>query len=264
MTLIEALILAVIEGLTEFLPVSSTGHMIIASTFMGIATDEFTKLFTVAIQFGAILSVVVLYFKRFLQGFNFYFKLGVAFIPTGILGLLLKDSVDSLLDNVTVVAASLLIGGILLLFIDKWFAKNETEGKQEVSLKTGVVIGFFQALAMVPGVSRSAATIVGGLTQKLTRKAAAEFSFFLAVPTMFAATLKSMWDSKELLSNSTNDEMMLLVVGNVAAFVVAYLAIKSFIGFLTKHGFKIFGYYRIVLGTVLLVLIICGYKLEMV
>lgn len=264
MTLIEALILAVVEGLTEFLPVSSTGHMIIASTFMGIAADEFTKLFTVAIQFGAILSVVVLYFKKFLQGFNFYFKLGVAFIPTGILGLLLKDSVDSLLENVLVVAIALLIGGIILLFVDKWFAKNETEGTEEVSLKTGVIIGTIQALAMIPGVSRSAATIIGGLTQKLTRKAAAEFSFFLAVPTMFAATLKSMWDSKELLSKSTNDELMLLIVGNVAAFVVAYLAIKTFIGFLTKHGFKVFGYYRIVLGTILLILILSGYNLEMI
>lgn len=264
MTLIEALILAVIEGLTEFLPVSSTGHMIIASTFMGIATDEFTKLFTVAIQFGAILSVVVLYFKKFLQGFNFYFKLGVAFIPTGILGLLLKDTVDGLLENVTVVAISLLLGGVILLFIDKWFAKNETEGTEEVSLKTGVIIGTVQALAMIPGVSRSAATIIGGLTQKLTRKAAAEFSFFLAVPTMFAATVKSLWDSKEMLSKSSNNEMLLLVVGNVAAFIVAYLAIKSFIGFLTKHGFKAFGYYRIVLGSVLLILILAGYKLEMV
>jgi undecaprenyl-diphosphatase len=264
MSLIEALILAVIEGLTEFLPVSSTGHMIIASTFMGIASDEFTKLFTVAIQFGAILSVVVLYFKKFLQGFNFYFKLGVAFIPTGILGLLLKDSVDSLLENVTVVAVSLLLGGILLLFIDKWFAKNETEGTEEVSLKTGIIIGTVQALAMIPGVSRSAATIFGGLTQKLTRKAAAEFSFFLAVPTMFAATLKSMWDSRELLTKSSNNEMLLLVVGNIAAFIVAYLAIKSFIGFLTKHGFKAFGYYRIVLGATLLILLLCGIKLEMV
>ncbi len=264
MTLIEALILAIVEGLTEFLPVSSTGHMIIASTFMGIASDEFTKLFTVAIQFGAILSVVVLYFKKFLQGFNFYFKLGVAFIPTGILGLLLKDSVDGLLENVMVVAIALLVGGIILLFVDKWFAKNETEGTEEVSLKTGVIIGTIQALAMIPGVSRSAATIIGGLTQKLTRKAAAEFSFFLAVPTMFAATLKSMWDSKELLSKSTNDELMLLIVGNVAAFVVAYLAIKTFIGFLTKHGFKVFGYYRIVLGTILLILILSGYNLEMI
>lgn len=264
MGIFEALILAIIEGLTEFLPVSSTGHMIIASTAMGIASDEFTKLFTVAIQFGAILSVVVVYFKKFLQGVNFYVKLAVAFIPTGILGLLLKDSVDSLLENVWVVAIALLVGGVILLFIDKWFAKNETEGTDEVSYKTGLIIGTFQALAMIPGVSRSAATIFGGLTQKLTRKAAAEFSFFLAVPTMCAATLKSMWDSKELLINSSNNELMLLIVGNIAAFIVAYLAIKSFIGFLTKYGFKAFGYYRIVLGSVLLILLLCGYKLEMV
>lgn len=178
MGIFEALILAIIEGLTEFLPVSSTGHMIIASKAMGIASDEFTKLFTVAIQFGAILSVVVVYFKKFLQGVNFYVKLAVAFIPTGILGLLLKDSVDSLLENVWVVAIALLVGGVILLFIDKWFAKNETEGTDEVSYKTGLIIGTFQALAMIPGVSRSAATIFGGLTQKLTRKAAAEFSFF--------------------------------------------------------------------------------------
>lgn len=264
MTLFESVILAVIEGLTEFLPVSSTGHMIIASKFMGIAGDEFTKLFTVAIQFGAILSVVVMYFKKFLQGFNFYFKLGVAFIPTGIIGLLLKDTVDSLLENVTVVAISLLVGGIILLFVDKWFAKNETEGTEEVSLKSGVIIGTIQAIAMVPGVSRSAATILGGLTQKLTRKAAAEFSFFLAVPTMFAATIKSIWDSKELLAASGNNEIMILVVGNVVAFIVAYLAIKSFIGFLTKRGFLIFGCYRIIVGLILLGLILGGYEFEMI
>ena len=264
MTLFEAIVLAVIEGLTEFLPVSSTGHMVIASTFMGIAADEFTKLFTVAIQFGAILSVVVVYFKRFFQGVNFYVKLFVAFIPTGIIGLLLKSSVDGLLENVTVVAVSLLAGGILLLFVDKFFAKNETEGTEEVSIKSALIIGTVQSVAMIPGVSRSAATIIGGLTQKLTRKAAAEFSFFLAVPTMFAATVKSMWDSKELLTNSTNNEMMYLVVGNVAAFIVAYLAIKSFIGILTKHGFRIFGYYRIALGLILLAMIFGGIKMEMI
>jgi len=264
MTLIEALILAVIEGLTEFLPVSSTGHMVIASTFMGIATDEFTKLFTVAIQFGAILSVVVVYFKRFFQGLNFYVKLFLAFVPTGIIGLLLKSSVDGLLENVTVVAISLLVGGVILLFVDKFFARNETEGTEEVSIKAAVIIGTIQSVAMIPGVSRSAATIIGGLTQKLTRKAAAEFSFFLAVPTMFAATVKTMWDSKELLSKSTNNEMLLLIVGNVAAFIVAYLAIKSFIGILTKYGFRIFGYYRIVLGLILLAMIFGGVKLEMI
>lgn len=264
MTLFEAIVLAIIEGLTEFLPVSSTGHMVIASTFMGIASDEFTKLFTVAIQFGAILSVVVVYFKRFFQGINFYLKLFVAFIPTAIIGLLLKSTVDGLLENVTVVAVSLLLGGIVLLFVDKWFAKNETEGTDEVSYKTGFIIGTVQTLAMIPGVSRSAATIIGGLTQKLTRKAAAEFSFFLAVPTMFAATVKSLWDSKELLLVSGNNEIMLLIVGNVVAFIVAYLAIKSFIGILTKYGFKVFGYYRIVLGIILLALILSGYQLQMV
>lgn len=264
MTLVEALVLAVVEGLTEFLPVSSTGHMIIASTFMGIAADEFTKLFTVAIQFGAILSVVVVYFKRFFQGVNFYVKLFLAFIPTGIIGLLLKSSVDGLLENVTVVAVSLLIGGILLLFVDKYFAKNETEGTDDVSIKSALIIGTIQSIAMVPGVSRSAATIIGGLTQKLTRKAAAEFSFFLAVPTMFAATLKSMWDSKDLLLKSGNDEMMLLIVGNVAAFIVAYLAIKSFIGILTKYGFRIFGYYRIAVGLILLAMIFGGVKMDMI
>lgn len=264
MTLIEALILAVVEGLTEFLPVSSTGHMIIASTFMGIATDEFTKLFTVAIQFGAILSVVVLYFKKFLQGFNFYFKLGVAFIPTGILGLLLKDSVDGLLENVMVVAIALLIGGIILLFVDKWFAKNETEGTEEVSLKTGVIIGTIQALAMIPGVSRSAATIIGGLTQKLTRKAAAEFSFFLAVPTMFAATAYKMLKFYEEGGTFGSNEITLLLIGNLVAFIVAILAIKSFINFLTRHGFKFFGYYRIVVGIVILVLYYLGVGLTIV
>jgi len=264
MTLVEALVLAVVEGLTEFLPVSSTGHMIIASTFMGIAADEFTKLFTVAIQFGAILSVVVVYFKRFFQGVNFYVKLFLAFIPTGIIGLLLKSSVDGLLENVTVVAVSLLVGGILLLFVDKFFAKNETEGTDEVSIKSALIIGTVQSIAMVPGVSRSAATIIGGLSQKLTRKAAAEFSFFLAVPTMFAATLKTMWDSKELLLKSGNNEMMLLIIGNVFAFIVAYLAIKSFIGILTKYGFRIFGYYRIAVGLILLAMIFGGAQLQMI
>ena len=260
----EVLILAIIEGLTEFLPVSSTGHMIICSTFMGIASNDFVKLFTVAIQFGAILSVLVVYFKKFLQGFNFYFKLGVAFIPTGILGLLLKKHIDSLLENVWVVATSLLLGGIVLLFIDKWFAKNEEDGLEEVDIKTGVIIGTIQALAMIPGVSRSAATIFGGLTQKLTRKAAAEFSFFLAVPTMFAATLKSMWDEKDLLIESTNNEMIYLVIGNVIAFIVAYLAIKTFIGYISKHGFKVFGYYRIALGLALLILLFAGFDLQIV
>ncbi|TNE76591.1 MAG: undecaprenyl-diphosphate phosphatase [Bacteroidetes bacterium] len=261
---LEAIILAIIEGLTEFLPVSSTGHMIIASTFMDIASDDFTKLFTVAIQFGAILSVVIVYFKKFFQSINFYTKLFVAFIPTGILGLLLKDYVDQLLENIWVVAISLLLGGIILLFVDKWFESNETEGEEEVSYKTGFLIGIFQSIAMIPGVSRSAATIIGGLTQKLTRKTAAEFSFFLAVPTMFAATVKSMWDERELLLESSNSEWIILLIGNLVAFIVAYLAIKSFISFLSKHGFRVFGYYRIILGLALLILLVSGVELAMV
>jgi undecaprenyl-diphosphatase len=218
----------------------------------------------VAIQFGAILSVLLVYFKRFSQSFLFYVKLGVAFIPTGIIGLLCKDYVDALLENVTVVAISLLVGGVILLFVDAFFAQNEKDGKENVSYKTGIWIGFIQSIAMIPGVSRSAATIVGGLSQKLTRKTAAEFSFFLAVPTMFAATLKSLWDSRELLIQSSNNEILLLIVGNVIAFFVAYLAIKSFIEILTKYGFKWFGYYRIAIGGTLLILILSGYNLQMV
>lgn len=263
MTWIEAIVLAIIEGITEFLPVSSTGHMIIASAIMGIKNDPFTKVFEVAIQFGAILSVVVLYFKRFFKSFDFYFKLFVAFIPTAIVGLLLKKHIDGLLENVWVVASTLLVGGIILLFIDKWFEKNETEGTEEVSYKTGFLIGCFQCIAMVPGVSRSAATIIGGLTQKLTRKAAAEFSFFLAVPTMFAATAKSLYDEKDLILEST-DKIPLLLLGNIVAFVVAMLAIKFFINILTKYGFKVFGYYRIALGTLLLILLLMNVELAVV
>ena len=263
MSFLEALILSIIEGLTEFLPVSSTGHMIIASTFMGSASEDFTKLFTVAIQFGAILSVVLVYFKKFVKSINFYLLLMVAFIPTGIIGLSLKGYVDALLEEVVVVAISLLLGGIVLLFVDKYFEKNETEGETEVSFKTAFIIGTIQSIAMIPGVSRSAATIIGGMSQKLTRKAAAEFSFFLAVPTMFAATLKSMWDEKELLIESSNNEWLILLMGNIVAFIVAYFALKSFISFLNKNGFKVFGYYRIVLGGLLLILLMSGVNLDM-
>jgi undecaprenyl-diphosphatase len=264
MTFLEAIILAIIEGLTEFLPISSTGHMIIASTMMGNAADDFVKLFTVAIQFGAILSVVVVYFQKFIQTFRFYLLLAAAFVPTGIIGLLAKKHIDALLENVTVVAWTLLLGGIVLLFVDRFFADNETQQKEKpIDFKTAVIIGTIQSIAMVPGVSRSAATIIGGLSQKLTRKAAAEFSFFLAVPTMFAATLKSMYDEKELLLQSGGREWGLLLVGNLVAFVVAYLAIKSFIAFLQKKGFRAFGWYRIVLGASMLILLALGYNLQM-
>jgi len=264
MTFLEAIILAIIEGLTEFLPISSTGHMIIASTMMGNAADDFVKLFTVAIQFGAILSVVVVYFQKFIQTFRFYILLAAAFVPTGIIGLLAKKHIDALLENVTVVAWTLLLGGIVLLFVDRFFADNETQQKEKpIDFKTAIIIGTIQSIAMVPGVSRSAATIIGGLSQKLTRKAAAEFSFFLAVPTMFAATLKSMYDEKELLLQSGGREWGLLLVGNLVAFVVAYLAIKSFIAFLQKKGFRAFGWYRIVLGASMLILLALGYNLQM-
>jgi undecaprenyl-diphosphatase len=264
MSFLDAIILAIIEGLTEFLPISSTGHMIIASTLMGNASDDFVKLFTVAIQFGAILSVVLVYFQRFLQTFRFYLLIGAAFIPTAIIGLLAKKHIDALLENVEVVAWMLLLGGILLLFVDRFFEANETQTvEKELDFKTAFVIGTIQCLAMVPGVSRSAATIIGGLSQKLTRKVAAEFSFFLAVPTMAAATLKSMYDEKELLLQSTGHEWLLLLVGNVVAFAVAYLAIKSFIAFLQKKGFRAFGWYRIALGATLLILLALGVELQM-
>jgi undecaprenyl-diphosphatase len=255
MNLIHALILAIIEGLTEFLPVSSTGHMIIASTFMGIASDPFVKMFTVAIQFGAILSVVALYFKRFFQNIQFYIRLLVAFIPAAICGLLFKNIIDGLLENIVVVAIALIVGGILFLFIDQYFERNElrNEDIEDISYVKAFIIGCFQVIAMVPGVSRSAATIIGGLGQGLNRKTAAEFSFFLAVPTMFAATAKSLYDYLGKEGGSfTSDQLSILMIGNVVAFIVAWIAIRSFIKFLSKNGFKLFGYYRIALGLILL------------
>ncbi|HSZ24112.1 MAG TPA: undecaprenyl-diphosphate phosphatase [Cytophagaceae bacterium] len=260
MELINAIILAIVEGITEFLPISSTGHMIIVSALMGIKDDSFTKVFEVSIQFGAILSVVVVYFKRFFKDFNFYIKLFCAFLPTAIIGLLLKKHIDTLLERVDVVAFSLLVGGIILLFVDKWFSKENVE--EELSYKSAFIVGLFQSISMIPGVSRSASTIIGGLTQKVTRKSAAEFSFFLAVPTMFAATIKSIYDERELVMASM-DKIHLLLIGNIVAFVVAMIAIKFFISFLTKYGFKVFGYYRIVLGLSILLLMAMGVKLEM-
>lgn len=266
MNIFESIILAIVEGLTEFLPVSSTGHMIIASSLMGIANDDFTKMFTVAIQFGAILSVVVLYFKRFFKSLDFYFKLVVAFIPAAILGFLLNDVIDALLENVLVVGFTLLAGGVLLVFIDQLLQEKEDAAKEEVTYLRAFKIGLFQCIAMVPGVSRSAATIIGGLTQKLSRKTAAEFSFFLAVPTMFAATVYKMYKYYKVLNASgttfSNDQITMLIVGNIVAFIVALLAIKSFISYLTIHGFRVFGYYRIVVGVVIIVLVIMGVDLK--
>lgn len=264
MNFIQAIILAVIEGLTEFLPVSSTGHMILASSFMGIASDPFVKLFTIVIQLGAILSVVVLYFKRFFKSLDFYFKLLVAFIPAAVFGLLLSKKIDQLLESPLTVAVSLVIGGFILLFVDKWFSESTVQTEEEISYMTALKIGFFQCLAMIPGTSRSGASIVGGMSQKLSRKVAAEFSFFLAVPTMFAATAKKLYDFYKEGNTVTHQEIQLLAVANVIAFIVAMLAIKSFIGYLNKNGFKMFGWYRIIAGLVIIALIYSGHDLKII
>ncbi len=261
MSWFEALILAIVEGLTEFLPVSSTGHMIIAEGFMGMKSNDFVQAFIVNIQFGAILSVVVLYWRRFLQSMKFYYKLLVAFIPAAVFGFLLSDYIDSLLENIYVVAIMLIIGGVVLIFVDKWF-KN-TSPDQEITYSKAFKIGFFQVIAMIPGVSRSAATIIGGMAQKLDKRTAAEFSFFLAVPTMAAASgyklLKLFMEpgGAKLLS----DNLSILLFGNLVAFVVAMAAIKFFIDFLTKYGFKAFGYYRIAIGILIIALYYAGVDL---
>ncbi|WP_353137312.1 undecaprenyl-diphosphate phosphatase [Pseudopedobacter sp.] len=262
MNIIEAIILAIIEGLTEFLPVSSTGHMIIASSLMGIQSDEFVKLFTVAIQLGTILSVVVLYFKRFFQSFDFYFKLFVAFVPAVIFGLLFSDKIDALLESPLAVAISLVVGGVILLYADKWFNQGNIDKTNDISYPTAFKIGLYQCIAMIPGVSRSGASIIGGMAQKLTRKAAAEFSFFLAVPTMFGATVKKLYDFFKQGSVLTSEEINILLIGNVVGFIVAIIAIKSFIGFVSKHGFKAFGIYRIIVGGIILALLLSGSNLQ--
>jgi undecaprenyl-diphosphatase len=264
MGLIEAIVLAIIEGLTEYIPVSSTGHMIIASTFMGIQSEAFVKLFTICIQLGAIMAVVALYFKRFFVSIEFYYKLFVAFLPAVVLGVLLKSTIDSMLESVVVVACSLIIGGIFLVFIDKLFTQNTKDAEPQTTYKNALVIGLFQTLSMIPGVSRSAATIIGGMTQGLTRKAAAEFSFFLAVPTMFGATAKSLWDFFDDGGTISGDEIKILAIGNVIAFVVSILAIRFMIGILTKYGFKYFGYYRIVVGGIILALYFSGFSLQLI
>ena len=276
---LETIIIAIVEGLTEFLPVSSTGHMIITQNVLGVESTEFVKAFTFIIQFGAILSVVVLYWKRFfclnrtpqpedasplkrfLHKYDFYWKLFVAFIPAAVLGLLFNDMIDAMLESVAVVATTLILGGIFMLFCDRIF--NKGNENTELTEKRAFWIGMFQCISMIPGVSRSMATIVGGMAQKLTRKKAAEFSFFLAVPTMFAATLFKMLklftqpEGMEIITNN----MGTLIIGNIVAFVVALLAIKFFISFVTKYGFKAFGWYRIILGSVLLILLLTGHNL---
>ena len=260
MTWIDTIILSIVEGITEFLPISSTGHMIIASSIMGINNDNFVKLFEVCVQFGAILSVVVLYWKRFFDfsKIQFYFKLVAAFMPAAVIGLLFSKKIDALLESSMVVGVSLFVGGIILLFIDSLFKKPEVETVEAISYPKAVMIGCFQVIAMIPGVSRSAATILGGLQQKLTRKLAAEFSFFLAVPTMFAATVKKLWDYHKLGFTLQGNDMTMLVIGNIIAFIVAMIAIKTFIGYVQKHSFSAFGIYRIIAGLAVFVLIYMG------
>lgn len=239
------------------MPVSSTGHLVVTSALMGIGTDPFVKLFEIVIQLGAILAVVVLYFKRFFRSFDFYVKLVVGVIPAVILGVLLKKHIDKLLQSPLVVAVAFVLGGIILLFVDDWFNKPKIDDEEQINHITAFKIGVYQCLAMIPGVSRSAASIIGGMAEKLSRKAAAEFSFFLAVPTMFGATAKDLWDfnkENKLSPAAMHHDMVYLLLGSAIAFVVAMLAIKSFITFLQNRGFKLFGYYRIIAGIALIIL----------
>ncbi|PZP42681.1 MAG: undecaprenyl-diphosphate phosphatase [Pseudopedobacter saltans] len=260
--LFHVIILAIIEGITEFLPVSSTGHMILASSVMGIEKDKFIQLFEIVVQLGAILSVVVYYRKKFfpLNKWNFYFKLIVAVIPALALGAIFSKKIHVLLGMPIVTSISLFIGGIVLLFIDKLFKNPTTENVDDVSYKQGFFIGVWQCLAMIPGTSRSAASIIGGMQQKLNRAAAAEFSFFLAVPTMCAATGKDLLDAYKEMPEVMKDHnsWILIGIGFVIAFIVALLAIKFFIGYVQKYGFKLFGWYRIIVGGIFLVLCLNG------
>lgn len=266
MDLLKAIIIAIIEGLTEYLPISSTAHMGFTAALMGMEESEFLKMFQVSIQFGAILSIVVLYWRKFFdfKNFNFYIKLICAVIPALVLGYLFDDKIEAVLGNQIAISSVLVFGGIILLFVDKWFKNPKITDEKEITIKKAIVIGFWQCLAMMPGTSRSAASIIGGMTQGLNRKAAAEFSFFLAVPTMLAVTVYSIfvktWGEETenaqkgyemILSSSENIQVFL--IGNIIAFVVALIAVKTFIAVLTKYGFKFWGWYRILVGIGLLI-----------
>jgi undecaprenyl-diphosphatase len=271
MNIIEAIVLAVVEGLTEFLPVSSTGHMIITSSMLGIQKDEFTKLFEVSIQFGAILAVVVLYGRKFFEfrRWQFYAKLLIGVIPALVLGYFFSDEIDTLLESPTTVAIAMLAGGLILMIIDSLFKKPTVESDDQISFPSAFIVGLWQTIAMIPGVSRSAASIIGGMSQKFTRHLAAEFSFFLAVPTMLAASIYSLfvkkWTSAEGvvrrgidIITSTEENTVSFITGNVVAFVVAMFAIRFFINYLKVYGFRIFGIYRIIAGAILLILLLTG------
>ena len=259
MSLFQAIIIAIVEGITEFLPISSTAHMKFANPLIGVHASAFTDLFEIVIQLAAILSVVVLYYKRFFdfKKIGFYVKLIIALIPAVIAGVILKKHIDALLGNILFIAVVMIAGGIILLFIDKLFTRPRIYSQDEVSNKNAFVIGCFQVLSILfPGLSRSAATIIGGLAEKLDRRTAAEFSFFLAVPTMLAASVKSFYDvHKTNPEVFVKDNMFLLAVGSLVAFVVALLSIRFFITYLQRHGFKLFGYYRILAGSLIIFLV---------
>jgi len=265
MSIIQAFVIAIVEGLTEFLPISSTAHMKFVNPLIGVAPSPFRDMFEVVIQLAAILAVVVLYRKKFLApladratGYSFYGKLIIAVIPALVIGYLFKKKyIDVALGNLVFIAWVMIGGGILLLFVDGFFKRPRIDSEEKITVRTAFTIGCFQVLSIIfPGLSRSAATIVGGMSQKLTRSAAAEFSFFLAVPTMLAASVKSFWDTyKENPETISKDNMMILLTGSVVAFIVSLLAIRFFIGFLKKHGFKVWGVYRIIAGTLMLLLI---------
>ena len=285
MTLIQTIIISIVEGLTEFLPVSSTGHMIITQHLLGVSQGSpFVHAFTFIIQFGAILSVVCLYWKRFfhidrtpvpddvenpflrfIHPLRFYWLLFVGVLPAVVIGLAAKKSglLDWLLDSIWAVAIMLVVGGIFMLFSDKVFNKGREENK--VNEKRAFNIGLWQCLSVIPGTSRSMATIVGGMANGLTRKRAAEYSFFLAVPTMAGATLLDLLDIlKEDATWVNTHDLIMLAVGCVVSFVVALLAMKWFVSFLTKYGFKVFGWYRIIIGIIIIVMLLSGISLNMV
>lgn len=258
MNIIEAIIIAIIEGLTEFLPISSTAHMVITSSIMQHADDPFTKYFEICIQFGAILSVLVLYFKKFIDFKSpaFYIKLIIAVIPSLVFGFLLNDFIDQKLESPLFIAIIMILGGIILLFVDKWFQNPTIQEEEKINYLLALKIGLFQCLAILfPGLSRSAATIIGGMSQKVVKDVAAEFSFFLAVPTMAAATGYKTLSYIKNQGFFTNDQLITLLIGNAVAFIVALIAIKFFIGFVKKNGFKLFGIYRIILGSIVILLI---------
>lgn len=261
MTEVQSIIIGIVEGITEFIPISSTGHMIIAEKLLKINDDAFNTVFTVAIQLGAILSVVALYWKKFFDfsRWQFYVKLAVAVIPALILGFIFSKKIDALLESSLTVAISMLAGGIVLLFIDNFFKNPVIHNEREVSYKTGFIIGIWQCIAMIPGVSRSAASIIGGMQQKLTRSAAAEFSFFLAVPTMLAATVYKLYKYFKEYGGFSSEQIKILAIGNIVAFIVALLAIKFFITMLKKYGFRVWGIYRVLVGIVLLIMLYTGY-----